>query len=70
MDPIKLLTPHLPAIRAAAAVEFDDTGPAHMLLSNYDLWLRMRDDPNADAYARGVVNAFERWQKLEAEKTR
>lgn len=67
MDPIKLLTPHLPAIRAAAAIEYD-AGPAQQLLSNYDLWLKMRGDANADAYARGVVHAFERWQKSEAEK--
>lgn len=63
MDPIALLTPHLPAIRAAAAVEFDEAGPAHRVLSNYDLWLRMRGDPNASAYANGVKNAFEAWQK-------
>lgn len=70
MDPIKLLTPHLPAIRAAAAVEFDDSGPAHMLLANYDLWLRMRNDPKANDYARGVEFAFNNWRKHEDEKTK
>ena len=70
MDPIKLLTPHLPAIRAAAAIDYDGTGPASQLLSNYDLWLRMRGDKHEADYARGVVNAFNAWQKHEAEKTR
>lgn len=68
-DPIKLLTPHLPAIRAAAAIEYD-FGPAQQLLSNYDLWLKMRNDPNADAYARGVEHALAAWQKSNEEKLR
>lgn len=67
-DPISLLTPHLPAIRAAAAVEYDETGPAHMVLSNYDLWLKMRNDPQAAAYARGVQFAFDKWMKANEEK--
>jgi len=70
IDPISLLTPHLPAIRASAATEYDDTGPAHMLLSNYDLWLRMREaqDPNLDAYSNGVTHAFNKWMEIQNDK--
>lgn len=71
-DPITLLTPHLPSLRAAAAVEYDETGPAHMVLANYDLWLKTRErDPNSSelaAFANGVQYAFTKWQKEIEEK--
>lgn len=66
-DMVKLLTPHLPAIRASAAIEYE-YGPAQRLLANYDLWLKMRGDPREADYARGVEHALTAWQKAQNDK--
>lgn len=64
-DPIKLLSNHLPVIRASAACGNE---LALSLLSNYDLWLKMREDKMADTYARGVQFAYDKWWKAENDK--
>jgi hypothetical protein len=64
-DPTSLLKDKLPVIRASAACGNE---LALALLTNYDLWLRMKDDPNAASYANGVQFAFDRWWKAENDK--
>lgn len=66
-DITQLLVKNLPVIRASAAVGND---LALALLSNYDLWLKMRnaEDPNVDVYARGVRFAYDKWWEAENDK--
>lgn len=64
-DPMTLLKDKLPVIRASAAVGNE---LALQLLSNYDLWLKMRDDVRSNDYARGVEYAYTKWWEAENDK--